>query len=251
MQAKSTEAPVIEVITAQFSPLQMMENGVAKGYVVELIEHVVERVKQEYQIDVSTAKILPFRRALNALDKGPNVLFFSLSRTQKREDKFLWIGEVSPYEIYFFKLKENDPVRSHTLEDALNQGHRLGVAAASNTMELLKDLGFKRGQTFFPYSHYTKGVPMLFNNRFDMLPLTSFVARANICKLGFDGDAVEPMIRVDELSNPLWMVFSKGTDPVLVEKFKTALDAVKAEGIDKQIRDRYLTALNNKPCVAE
>jgi len=91
---------------------------------------------------------------------------------------------------------------------------------------------------------------MLFNNRFAMMPLTSFVARANVCRLGFDGDQIEAAIRVDKLSNPLWMVFSKGTPGDLVAAFRTALTEIKQQGVDREIRDRYLTQQKNQPCVA-
>ncbi len=46
----------------------------------------------------------------------PNVLFFSLSRTPEREDKFIWLGEVSPYGQNFYQLstrpKRSKPTRS-------------------------------------------------------------------------------------------------------------------------------------------
>jgi polar amino acid transport system substrate-binding protein len=243
-------AETIEVLAARFVPLQMNRDGKAVGYVTELVERVIARVRQERDLDDIRIRIQPFRRAIATLQKRPNVLFFSLSRTAKRENRFLWVGEVSPYEIFFFKHKNRTDVLSTSLVEALRDGHRIGVAAASNTEGLLQDLGFQKGHHYITYSHYSKGVAMLFNNRFAMMPLTSFVARANVCRLGFDGDQIEAQIRVDKLSNPLWMVFSKGTPADLVAAFREALAELKQQGVDREIRERYLTELNSQPCVA-
>jgi len=67
----------------------MSRDGKAVGYVTELAEKVIARVRQNRDINDIQIKIQPFRRAIAALQKRPNVLFFSLSRTAKREDKFL------------------------------------------------------------------------------------------------------------------------------------------------------------------
>jgi polar amino acid transport system substrate-binding protein len=248
---RASEPVQIDVVAAHFSPLQMMVGNKARGYVTELVERVIQKVGEETPIEASPTKILPFRRALRQLEVKPNVLFFSLSRTKQREDKFMWVGEVSPYEIYFYKLKRNQEIQAKTLQDVLKKKLRLGVAAASNTQSLLESLGFEDGINYITYSHYSKGVTMLFRDRFVMLPLTSFVARANVCKLGFNGDAIEPQIRVNELSNPLWLVFSKGTDLKLVGQFKTALSALKVKGVDREIRKRYLDEQNKQPCTAQ
>jgi len=238
----------ITVTAAHFSPLQMMIDGKATGYVTELVERVIARVNAQFPIDASPVQILPFRRALKGLTGKPNVLFFSLSRTKEREDKYIWVGAVSPYEIFFYKLRGNQAMQSRTLGDAIEHGHVFGVTAASNTEEVLKNLHLKKGENYVTYPHYSNGIAMLFRHRFALLPLTPFVARANVCKLGFDGDAIEPMIRVNELSNSLWLVFSKGTNPLLVKRFKSALQALKTEGIDRVIRQDYLDKLNSKPC---
>ncbi len=243
--------PRIKVVAAHFAPLQMTVDGKVVGYVTDLARKVIERVKSKVDLDVADVQIQPFRRALNELEAKPNILFFSLSRTSKREKNYLWVGEVSPYEIYFYKLKGNRQVNPRTLEDARIQGHRLGVAAKSNTEGLLKELNFKKGSDYVSYSHYSKGVAMLFKNRFAMMPLTSFVARANVCALGYDGDQIEPVIRVDRLSKPLWMVFSKGTDPALVAQFRKALSELKAENVDREIRERYLEEQDKRPCRAK
>ncbi len=238
----------VNVIAPAFAPLQMNVDGKVKGYVVDLVRRVIDEVSKSHKIVSSGVKILPWRRALSVVEKNPNTLLFSISRTAKRESKFLWVGEVSPYKIYFYKQKKNKQLKTQTLADLRRAGYRVGVQVGSNTQDLLEKMGFENGVNYVTYSHFSKGIKMLFRNRFTMLPLTSFVARANVCKQGFDGDRIEPVIRIDELSNPLWMVFSKGTDRKLVQVFRAALEKLKAAKVDVEIRQVYLRNWHTQNC---
>jgi len=138
-----------------------------------------------------------------------------------------------------------------SLEDMRDSGYRVGVQTGSNTEELLRSHGFQHGHDFVTYSHYSHGIKMLFNHRFAMMPLTSFVARANTCRNGFDGDKIEPVLRIGELSNPLWMVFSRGTGPALADRFRRALAQLKREGEDRRLRAAYLKDFERAACANE
>jgi polar amino acid transport system substrate-binding protein len=196
------EEPVrIRVIAPEFSPLQMMVDGKPKGYVVELAEKVIARVSNKYPVSASRVRILPWKRVLNLAQEKANVMLFSISRTSQRENKFQWVGTVSPYEIYFFKLRRRSDIRVKSMSQLLQSGYRVGVGAKSNTESYLREMGFREGRDFVTYSHYTKGIKMLFGGRFTMLPLTSFVAHANVCRLGFSDLpplVIPPSLRVLE-----------------------------------------------------
>jgi len=244
--ARAEPLPPIRVVAPTFNPLQMMVDGEARGYVVDLVKELLKRLAGG--ATPPKIEIVPWTRAKHLAETQPNVLFFSISRTPKREDRFNWVGEVSPYDIYFFKINRRADVQAETLEDLREAPWRVGVQAGSNTEGLLKDLGFRRGKDYVTYSHYSFGVRMLFKDRFAVMPLTKFVARANVCKLGFPGHEIEPVVRVDALSNPLWMVFSKGTAPDLVDRFRGELVALKKAGVDKRLRELYLQDLWSQPC---
>lgn len=249
--ARAETPPSLQLVAPEFIPLQMSVDGAAKGYVVELIEEAARRIEADHPIRVEKTRILPWRRAINLATTPPNIAFFSLSRTPEREDKFLWVDEVSPYEIFFFRLKARKDIQPTTLEEIRDSGHRVGVKAQSNTEELLKRMGFQKGSDYVAYSHYSFGIRMLFKHRFAMLPLTSFLAPMNVCRLGFPGHAIQPVVRVDSLSKPLWMVLSKGTPPELVERFRTVLATLKKEGLDRRLRERHLADLRANACVTE
>ena len=238
----------IQVIAPAFAPLQMMVDEKPQGYVVDLARELVNMVSDKGGIRATEVKIFPWRRAIKMATAKPNVLMFSISRTKKRESQYEWVGEVSPYEIYFFKLAKHRDISLKSLTDLGGSSLRVGVQASSNTEELLIRQGLKKGSNYVTYSHFRLGIKMLFNNRFAMLPLTSFVARANICRQGYAADQIEPVIRVDSLSKPLWMVFSQGTDGKIVERFQNALAELKRIGVDKRLRDSYLKDWQRTNC---
>jgi len=238
----------IRIVAPQFVPLQFSKDGEVRGYVADLAKLVIDRVAGEMALTTTGIEIVPWRRAMKIATESPNVIMFSLSRTKTREDKFIWVGEVSPYEVFFFGLRDRQIEDPGSLDDMHGRGYRVGVQTGSNTEELLRSRGFQHGHDFVTYSHYSHGIKMLFNHRFAMMPLTSFVARANTCRNGFDGDKIEPVLRITELSNPLWMVLSRGTAPNLAARFRAALVQLKRQGEDQRLRAAYLEDFERAAC---
>ena len=178
------EKPVsIDVIAPSFAPLQMDVEGEVKGYVVDLVRRIITDVSKVHPISAKPFRILPWRRAMSMAEKNPNTLMFSFSRTPARESKFQWVGEVSPYEIYFYKLARNKQIKVASVEDFKSSEFRLGIQVGSNTQEYLEGLGFIKGDHFVTYSHFNAGIKMLFRNRFQpcrwprSLPVRKYVNR--------------------------------------------------------------------------
>jgi len=248
IDASVAEPQPLKIVTYEFVPLQMNVGGQAKGYVIDLAKRMVELVSADIPIKTEPIKFVPWRRAMNLLEKSPNVMFFSLSRTPAREDKFIWVGEVSPYDLLLYKLRKRSDIAAQSVPQIKEQNFKVGVQVGSNVENYLSGLGFVGGQDYITYSNYKRGIAMLFNGRFTMLPLTSFVAHANVCLEGYAGKDIAPVIRLKALSNPLWMVFSRGTSPEFVTKFRNALKALKKDGTAERLRIRYLADHQNRTC---
>ena len=238
----------VKMVAYEFAPLHMNKGGGAKGYVADLVKHAAERVASESDVTFEPLRFYPWKRAMFIMDNTPNTLFFSIARTMAREDKFHWVSEVSPYELYLFRHGSRTDLQVDSLAEILRRKIKLGVAVGSNTEELLKANGFQVGRDFITYPHYRRGIPMLFRDRFAMMPLTLFVARANVCREGFSGRDVEPVLRLDKLSKPLWMVFSRGTRRELVTRMRNAMTALIEDGTAERLRTRYLADHQNRSC---
>ncbi|MES0812755.1 ABC transporter substrate-binding protein [Roseibium sp. SCPC15] len=231
----------VRIVTQGFAPLQWDNAGKPDGYVAEYILEVVDRVNKQMPVSVGSFEFLPWKRAILLAESKPDVLFFSLSRTEAREEKFHWLGEVSPYGQYLYRLKSSPDISVERLEDLLDLNLKIGVQDGGNLHTYLQQLQFDDTRHLMPLTDYRQGIEMLYLGRIDLLPLTGFLAEASACMQGYDGSQLEPVVFVEDLAKPLWAVFSKGTDPDLVDAFKTEMAQLKEEGFLEQ-RTRLHTA---------
>ncbi|CTQ56777.1 Bacterial extracellular solute-binding proteins, family 3 [Roseibium album] len=221
----------IRIVTQGFAPLQWDNNGSPDGYVAEYMLSVIEQVNQIAPVSVKAFEFLPWKRAMLIAETVPDVLFFSLSRTMAREDKFHWLGEVSPYGQNFYQLRSRPRIDVDRIEDLRNLDIKIGVQDGSNLHTYLNQLEFEETGNLVPITDYHQGIEMLYLERIDLLPLTGFLAEASACKQGFNGSMLEPVIHIEALARPLWAVFSKKTDPELVEIFQKEMVKLKQNGL--------------------
>ncbi len=239
-QAKADPAR-IQIVTQSFAPLQWDNNGKPDGYVSAFMLAVAERVNRTMPVKIGAYEFLPWKRAMLVAETQPNVLFFSISRTPEREEKFIWVGEVSPYGQNLYQLSSAPRISVDRIDELLDLKVRIGVQNGGNLHSYLRKRGFEDAGKLVPITDYHQGIEMLFLNRVDLLPLTGFLAKASACKQGYDGNLLRPVILVKDLARPLWAVFSKGTDPALVAAFRQEMANLKAAGyLEAQIREHQL-----------
>ncbi|WP_170107137.1 substrate-binding periplasmic protein [Roseibium marinum] len=233
----------IHIVTQDFAPLQWDNNGKPDGYVADFMLAVVDRVRERLPVSVGSFDFLPWKRAMLTAQLEPNVLFFSLSRTQEREDKFEWLGEVSPYGQYFYQLESRPAIAVDRIEDLMSLKLRIGVQDGGNLHSYLEQLGFGGNGNLVPITDYHQGIEMLYLGRLDLVPLTAFLAEASACRMGYDGALLKPVVFIEALAQPLWAVFSKESDPELVEAFRQEMAVLRENGFfDKtfaEIRDSW------------
>lgn len=241
----------IRLVTQSFAPLQYSQDGQARGYVVETLHQMARMLEQESPIRFQPVEFLPWKRAMEIAKTRPNVLFFSVSRTAERETWFHWIGEVSPYGQYFFKLKTHPAIKATRLSDLRYGGHRIGLQSGSSLQRLMENQEIINGNNVVTYTDYHQGVKMLFAGRLDMVPLTGFIARSSVCGMGLDGDQLEPVVPISELARPLWLVMSLPTPVETARQVSDALSRLNQDGIREQIVTNYLEDWNKRPCKAD
>lgn len=244
-QAEETK---IRIVTQSFAPLQWQNEGAPDGFVTDYMLAVIERVQEKSSVSLESYDFLPWKQAMKAAITDPNVLFFSLSRTRDREDKFQWLGEVSPYGQYFFQLQSRERIQADSIEALKDLDIRIGVQDGSNLHTYLKGFGFSSQGNLVLLEDYRKGTDLLFQGEIDLLPLTGFLAQASVCKQGYDGSQLAKVLFVEDLARPLWAVFSQKTDPMLVEAFKKEMVALKQNGFWETKINEHLTNWEKLTC---
>ena len=215
----------IQAITSSFPPLQTFKNEQAEGYTVNIIKSVVNQINQQYEETVTVDfEFLPWNRALRAATSNrPNILFFSLSRSPDREDQFHWIGHISRYDMHLFSLDKKLLHNVKSLEAIRASQQIIGVQDGSNVEEHLLSLKFIENIDYITFSDYREGIRMLYRHRVDYIPMTGFLARGNVCGENLEPDLLIRGKHLNEVSKPLWVVFSKATSTELIQRFSKAL----------------------------
>ncbi|WP_421980176.1 substrate-binding periplasmic protein [Roseibium sp.] len=244
----SAETKSIRIVTQSFAPLQWDNDGTPDGYVAQYISAVMERVKKRIPLKTASIEFMPWKRAMLTAERVPNVLLFSLSRTPKREEQFLWLGEVSPYGQYLYQLRSNPEIAADTVADLKGADVRIGVQDGGNTHAYLREAGLETSGQLVPITDYRQGIEMLYLGRIDLLPLTGFLAEASACRQGYDGDQLRPVVYIEDLAKPLWAVFSRGTDIQLVEAFRDEMAALKESGYLQEQMRRHRENWQSRAC---
>lgn len=222
----SAETTKIRLISSQFAPLQYVQ-GQPKGYVVDLFSRLRPLLKSKHNIEMGEVEFYPWRRAIQIASNEQNTLFFSLSRTNKREDVFKWLAEVSPYRQAIFSLSsENDSFVTEPLNNwqELIQSNRVLAIQSGSHLEsfVANDLDMLE-QQLYPVPHYLTAIKMLFAGRIDYIPLTEFLAKGTLCRNGYPSDRLKLNFTISEFANPLWAAFSPNTDDNLVNLTRNEL----------------------------
>ncbi len=220
IQAEEKQTTSIRLISSQFAPLQSNQDK-PQGYVVDLFKTLRPKLKSKHNIILGPVEFYPWKRAMQIASHEKNALFFSLSRTSKREDKFKWLAEVSPYQQSIFSLSSDNkgaqPELLNDWEALINSNMALAVQSGSQLESyVVNELLIPKAQ-ISPVHHYLLGINMLFAGRIDYLPLTSFLANGTLCKSGYPSDRLELNFDINEFANPLWAAFNPKTDDQLVD----------------------------------
>lgn len=125
----------LELYTEEFPPLQVQVDGKPAGYVVDFVKAIVEDAAASVQVQLNKTHFVPWKRAIRATQMADNVLYFSILRTPSREDKYHWIGEISPYNISIYRHINGPVVKPAKLEEL--KEYRFGAQSGSAFEELL------------------------------------------------------------------------------------------------------------------
>jgi polar amino acid transport system substrate-binding protein len=218
----------ILVVTEDGYPLQYMQDQKVVGTGTELVEAVMKQAGLAYTINM-----YPWARAYTLAQREKNVLIYSMTRTQQRESRFKWVGEILPLSYSLFRLRSRPDVAPRSLEDA--KRFQIGVIRQDVVHQYLEDQGFLKLQLVSaPMQNFKK----LMARRVDLIPYNVSMLHF-ICKdINVDCDLFEPVFPLHEISTGLYMAFSNQTDDAIVEKAKNAYQHVKQEGIYDHIMGR-------------
>jgi len=221
------------IVTEDLPPYNHKVDGQVRG----LSTQVVQAVLRELGIE-SPIQVYSWARSYQLALKRPDVLIYSIVRTSDREKLFHWIGEVAPQNTYLFKLASRPEVELKTLEDA--KRYRVGTWRDDVSEQYLLRQGFVRGKQIDNSGNPKQNILKLLKKRLDLTSDNELSFYYRVKQLGYDPALFAKALKLDAISTPFYMAFSRQTSLERVATFRRALETVKQQGVYSVILDQYL-----------
>lgn len=217
--------------TEEYPPYNMTQNGERTGIAVDLLAAILERADTDTTI--SDVRVTPWARGYATAQREPNTVLFSTTRTDKREDKFIWVGPIAATKIGVIGQKEVPDIEGvGDLADAQTVTIRDDVAE-----QLLIKKGLSKS-AIHPVANQDSIVNLLERGRAQYWAYETNVARYILKQHDIPADAYEIKHVLQEAD--LYYAFNPDTDPDAVQAFREAFQAVKGSETYQRILDRYL-----------
>lgn len=232
----------VQILAQAFPPLQYeSSDGQGAGFAHDYVLEALRETGGKMAVSTSPVQFMPLKRALSEAVREPNTLVLSVARTPERENQFIWIEEVAPYNIWVYKRKEQK-LPGLAADSLIGRGLRIGVQDGSNFHEWLKQRGVGSSgdnNTLDLVAQNDLNFRKLQLGRIDLLAQPSISYRLRMKEQDIPLAAFEPAFRIAELSQPLWLVASKNSDPRFIEQLRRCLDKLKANGRWQALQQTY------------
>ena len=234
----------VRMLAEPFPPLQYADaDGTPRGAVYTLVRTALDRLSNRLPIEVAPLEFVPLKRALLIAATEPNVMVLSVARTPERENQYRWLNVVSSYDLWLYRYKRHTLPPLTDVQSLRGKQLRFGVQDGSNFHEWLKRQGFSTP----PDNSIIDTVPQNGLNfmkaqvgRIDLFahPDISFAFRASEHQQR--ASDFEKVMRIDELSTPLWAVTGPHSDARLVALLQDSLQKLQQSGQAERIRQDSL-----------
>lgn len=226
-------AQPLQVVTEDFPPYQFERDGKLGGMAVDVARELLKEAGLNAEI-----KLYPWARAYQLAQGEPNVLIFSIARTPQREALFKWIGTITPYRVYLWRLAERPELQVHNLDEA--KRFMVGGVYQDVKPEHLKTQGFREGTNLELAPSDDINIRKLFARRIDLLPFDEINFIYKLSLLSHKPSEVTRVLLLDGISNDLYIAASLGTPDETVQRLRDALATLKRSGRYEQIKAAYL-----------
>jgi len=221
-------AQELTILTEEYPPLSFSKNGKITGSTVDVVQEILRRLDQ-----VTEIKILPWARGYNLLKTQPNVVLFTTTRTEEREDLFHWVGPVAISTNAFYAQKGSN-IQISSMEDA-KQVKSIATYKDDAREQMLLSWGFDNLDSS---NSAESNLRKLLSSRVDLWVHDTLGLPGITRKLGVDAEELELVHAIDEVS--LYIAVSKGTPEWVVQRWQETLDCMKQDGTFQAISSRWL-----------
>ena len=221
----------ISVVTEVLQPYQYLDsNDSPKGYGVDVLNSLLSRM--DYQAEY---EFLPWLRAYKKALKTTDTIILAIGRTEEREDKFHWIGELHKETFSFYALKSNSNVTEiNDLEDI--RKHSIIVTKDSVLDHYVTEKSLPNVERSIDVEQTYR---MLYRNRVDLVFKSHTSIKTQTNNFGYSYEELAEVFRVPDLSINLYIAINQSSDPKLIKALKDEFELMKTNGQFQAIKKRW------------
>lgn len=231
----SLHSKPLRIITVVEPPASYLDShGQLTGFSVEVVQAIQHSLNDKTPIEV-----LPEARAIHIARTEPNVILFSFSRTQKREDEFHWLSHLSVKTWSVYALSSN-PIQIKSLE-RLGKVNAIGVVRGDIREEWLTEQGFTN---LHPSVNHQQNIHRLRSGRLDLIAYESQGIQHLLWEEGLQTDDIKSVYKLK--TSDVYVLMSKsGTDLKLMQSWKAAAETFKHSGQQQFIAEKWQMILKH------
>ncbi|HPG31182.1 MAG TPA: transporter substrate-binding domain-containing protein [bacterium] len=219
---------ILQLVTEDYPPITFEKNGKMSGVAVEIVEEIIKRLNMPNNI-----KLMYWDDAYQMALINPNVILFSTTRTEKRENLFHWLGPIGSYNDNLY-VKKGSGLKAESLDDA-KKFKSIGTVNGWFSQELLQKENFQNlSKTPSP----VECAKWLFDGTVEAGVFTDMTAPDIFNKAGFSIDDLEKILSLKKYE--FYVSISKGTPEKTIELWRETFDEMKRDGTLREILKRWI-----------
>ena len=231
----------VQVYTEDRAPFNYLdENGQLSGVSTEIMRAVFRQANIE-----ASFHVYPWARSLFIVQHTPDALIFSIARSKEREGKFIWVGELVPFDDWFYRADDRKDIAPKNVDD-IKCGYVVCVVNKDIAEDLLQQADFVRGKNYIAVNSFndcsrlveTHGVPLMVASYYYKEP----EAENKVHQVSFKLDPVMRVPSLDKLN--LYVAANPATSPALIDRLRKALEAIRRSGELDRIRQQFFVRFN-------
>ncbi|WP_412063805.1 substrate-binding periplasmic protein [Rhizobium sp. SYY.PMSO] len=215
-------ADTVHFTTEEYPPFNYRDGKTAVGAITDQIRKVMADIGVDY-----TITIMPWARAYTQALTEPMTCVFATAHDERRDALFKWVQPLLIDRSILIKHSDS-MVAASTIDDA--RKYLVGTWREDYTETILRRNDFPRIDVG---SDFRATLKKLMSDRIDLMPISEFY----FDRLKKDGNPVEKVTVLSQ--QPMGIACQKDFPAGLLNKMQTALDALIADGTQKQIFLKY------------
>lgn len=224
----SATAVELTIYTEDWPPISFRSGDKLDGMAVEMVVALQKRVGSKADI-----QLVPWNRGYKALLEDPNVMLFTVGRSEEREKLMTLVGPLGISSTVLYTRKGN-AAKLLSLGDDIHQ-----IAVGAYRGSIFADAALKKGFHTLELAATPHVVAkMLMMGRFDLWSEGSVVVPSVLKEIGYSANDVEKVMVLDSLE--LNLAFSPRTPLSTIKLWEDALRQMKKDGSFQKIHQKWL-----------